>query len=145
MNTDLIFWSDQDDVWDNKKIEIMSKVMYENKCCLVYSTWKYIDANGNANDIKNSRFTNKTIIVNSQKYKMLPPILGCSLCVSKKIILKFSNELFFNCPYNSTDTILYILSMGFGKVMYVDKPLFQRRIHQNNVTTNEKNFNKKYI
>ena len=132
-NTDIIFWSDQDDVWFENKIEEMFKIMMNNDCLAVYSSWQYIDSSDKILDIRTGTDTGKIFAVNPfLRREHIPPLLGCSACFRKELIGKL--PLIVPCIYDSPDVILCLLGITLGKILYMDLPLFQRRIHENNVT-----------
>ena len=89
-DTDIIFWSDQDDVWDNNKIEILTSLITDtdDNCMAAYSSWRYIDSFGNL--LENFSGKNKIELILIDKYspKMnIPPLLGCSACPSLREFL----------------------------------------------------------
>ena len=134
-DTDIIFWSDQDDVWDNNKIEILTSLITDtdDNCMAAYSSWRYIDSFGNLLENFSGKNKNELILIDKYSPKMnIPPLLGCSACFRKELLAKLSEII--PCEFNSSDWILYFLAIGLGKVAYFDKPLFKRRIHDNNVT-----------
>ena len=132
-NTDIIFWSDQDDVWFENKIEEMLKIMRGKNCLAAYSSWQYINSSNEILDIRTGTNTKKIFPVNPFLRKShIPPLLGCSACFRKELITKL--PLIVPCIYDSPDVILCLLGITLGKILYIDLPLFQRRIHENNVT-----------
>lgn len=137
--TDLIFWADQDDVWLPDKLKALSDVaLSDQKCLLAYSDRNYIDWQGNE---LYSRKRNKTVKIKRIKGLKIPgnipAVLGCSLCLKRELMGKLQDSIFENCDYNSTDTILYYCARAFGSVLYINQPLFKRRIHENNLTVSK--------
>ena len=131
--TDVVFWSDQDDVWFENKIEEMFKVMKNSDCLAVYSSWEYIDSSGKTLELRTGANSGKILAVNPFLLKKhIPPLLGCSACFRRELICKLS--LIIPCVYDSPDVILCLLVITLGKILYVDRPLFKRRMHGNNVT-----------
>lgn len=144
--TDVIFWSDQDDVWLSDKLKILTDVLLSNQqCLLAYSNRKYIDGRGKE---LQSRKDYKTVkikkITKVNIPKEVPPILGCSLCVKRELLEKMPDYVFEHCTYNSTDTILFYCAKAFGEVFYFNKPLLKRRIHENNLTVSKDSFKRKW-
>lgn len=132
-NEDIVFWCDQDDVWDRNKIETMIDYFDNNECMAVYSSWRYINSKSDLMDIISGRNSGKVLTVNpNKKDDIIPPMLGCSACYSRKIITFLYDII--PCKFNSPDWILNYLALSAGKILYIDKPLFSRRIHDNNVT-----------
>lgn len=134
INEDIVFWCDQDDIWDSNKIELMINYFYNNECMAVYSSWRYIDSKNHLMGIISGKNSNKIFTIDpNQKSDIIPPMLGCSACYRREII-----EILFDivpCEYDGPDWILNYLALSVGKIIYIDRPLFSRRIHDNNVTT----------
>lgn len=142
-DTDIIFWSDQDDVWEGNKIEKLVSLMDEKNCMATYSSWRYIDSLGSLLNIFSGKNTCKTIEINPFfKSPNIPPLLGCSACFRREIILQL--QKIFPCEFDSPDWILYFLAVSVGKVRYIDQPLFKRRVHNNNLTTSLNTLNKSW-
>ncbi len=133
-NTDIIFWSDQDDVWYPNKIKDLYLIMLSKSYVAVYSCWDYIDSNSNDMNIKSGIGTEKIYTVNPfSNDNSIPPLLGCSACFTRELIGDMADII--PCEFNSPDWLLYRLGVTLGKIGYYDKRLFQRRIHQHNVST----------
>lgn len=133
-DTDIIFWSDQDDVWESNKIEILTSLIKEKSCLAAYSSWRYIDSSGNLLGIFSGENTCETVEINPFiRSSNIPPLLGCSACFKRELVLQL--QKIFPCEFDSPDWILYFLAISTGKVLYIDQPLFKRRVHDNNLTT----------
>ena len=133
-DTDIIFWSDQDDVWNNNKIEILTSLMNDTTCMAAYSSWKYINSSSNDLKVFSGTNTGNTLRIGKSSKKLdIPPLLGCSACFRKELLILLSQVI--PCEFDSPDWILYFLGTSLGNVVYLDKPLFKRRIHDNNLTT----------
>lgn len=144
-NTDIIFWADQDDVWYSNKIKALSDVLLSrNDCMAAYSSWDYIDENGKK--IYENRFNTKKIalkkvgILRSHGAK---PFLGCAICVKKKLLEFITPAVYSKCYFKSMDWILHRCAYVTGTVLYTCQILFQRRIHNTNVTGSLKPFHSK--
>ena len=133
-DTDIIFWSDQDDVWENNKIEILTSLVKEKSCMATYSSWQYIDSSGKLLGIFSGENTCEILEINPFiRSSNIPPLLGCSACFKRELVLQL--QKIFPCEFDSSDWILYFLAISTGKVLYIDQPLFKRRVHDNNLTT----------
>lgn len=127
-----VAYSDHDDIWYEYKIEEMINKIKLDDTDLVYSDCKYIDENGNT--LKNSYL----------EYKNLPKIqgkdnilafsrhiaIGCSQLFTKAVVekvLPFENHVIAH-DWNT----MYVASKLKG-ISYIDKPLFDYRVHAGNV------------
>lgn len=142
-NTDIVFWSDQDDVWCENKIEVLLDVIEKQNCLVAYSCWEYINSDGERMNLRAGSHSGNLIVVNPfMKKTHIPPLLGCSACFKRVVISKL--PLIMPCEYDSPDWVLYLLGVTLGKVVYVDKPLFFRRLHESNVTSSAKKFRRSW-
>jgi len=130
---DLIFLSDQDDIWFPDKLEKHKKCYngFFTKPRLVISDYSEIDGFGNelnsTRRVKFSRSIFKSLYINH--------FTGCTMSFNaslKTIILPFSKSI----PMH--DWWIGILSLYFGDVVYIKEPLIYYRRHPNSVTTNIK-------
>ena len=133
-STDIIFWSDQDDVWDKNKIKTLTALMNDRNCMAAYSSWGYINSSGTDLKFFSGNNTERIVQLNNYSKKLdIPPLLGCSACFNRKLISPLSRVI--PCEFDSSDWILYLLAIILGNVTYLDKPLFKRRVHDKNLTT----------
>lgn len=130
--TDIIFWSDQDDIWLPDKISVMLSIMQSEDYLILYSNWTYIDSDGKQIFKFPKENSNRQIRVKYNN-KNIPPMLGCSACIKKQIIELF--EKILPCEFDSPDWILYYIGISLNKIGYINKVLFKRRIHDSNVTS----------
>lgn len=143
-DTDIIFWSDQDDVWRRDKIETFVLQMEKQVYLAMYSGWSYIDSNGyRINHFAGKGTRNIYTVDPFYKGSSIPPLLGCSACFRKELVSQLSE--IFPCEFASPDWILYYLGITLGMIGYIDLPLFQRRIHQSNVTVSSKNLKRSWL
>lgn len=139
---DYIFLCDQDDIWLENKVEVMTQIMNVNKNIKVLaSTYDLIDENNNPIHIDiNPKFSNK----NMYKCKVKPNALvkvpferlivensfqGCALCVRKQV-----NEKFQRCFSEEFhhDWLINILASEQNGMYFLNIPLFKYRIHSKN-------------
>lgn len=129
---EIIFLSDQDDIWISGKVDEIVNVFKKNKDVTIIATdAMFIDEQGKV--IGESFFTTmgkfrsgwlQTLIKN--RY------LGCTLAFRKEMteyILPFPD----NIPIH--DTWIGMVNDIYGKSYYIDKPLIQYRRHSSNVTS----------
>ena len=127
---DIIFISDQDDVWMDGKVEIMVNRL--NNCHMVISDAQIVDANLKV--IKDSHFSEmgvkKGFLINLLKTRYI----GACMAFRKEILTKV---LPFprNYKYCAYDYWLAIVSEYYYKVELVKEPLIQYRRHDNNALT----------
>lgn len=152
-DADFIFLCDQDDIWLENKVEVMTQIMNENKNIKVLaSTYDLIDENNNPIHIDiNPKFSNK----NMYKCKVKPNALvkvpferlivensfqGCALCVRKQV-----NEKFQRCFSEEFhhDWLINILASEQNGMYFLNIPLFKYRIHSNNAIGLKGNVNLK--
>lgn len=132
-NADYYFFCDQDDVWHNKKLELLINELSHlqknnpNEALLVYSSFTLIDGDGNEissrKHLKASLLTKK---INNGAFRNLVP--GCFMAFNKKakkLYLLYSN-------YVIHDELLFILTSIYGKINNLNIPLIQYRLHENN-------------
>lgn len=129
---DIIFLSDQDDIWmANKVIEIIAAFDRDKKVTIVVSDAMLIDGDGEK--INESFFATtgkfhsgilKTILKN--RY------LGCTLAFKKEMI---ENILPFPNGIPMHDIWIGIVNDIYGKSYYINKPLVKYRRHELNVTS----------
>lgn len=125
---ELIFLSDQDDVWKKNKVRIMSKELQHNDC--VISSFDIIDETGRIN---NEYGIIRTVIAKNNLLNLVKmPFFGCSMAFNRKIlnyVLPFPGGLILH------DNWIGFLVNYFGTISIVNEPLFSYRRHNNNATT----------
>lgn len=135
-NYDLIFFADQDDVWERNKIKdfisyIQDKKIECYKCqMLLYSNYKTISSNGKETGIaymnpNHSAADFHGLFVQNE-------ILGCTMAITHALLVHS-----IDIPKASTshdDWIALIASLD-GTITYFDKCYTLHRIHDQNATT----------
>lgn len=129
---DIIYLSDQDDVWlDNKVDKIISVFEANPDITLVLSDAQLIDSNGDL--ISHSFFSGvggfragavRNIV--SNRY------LGCTMAFKRNML-----HYFLPIPHDIPmhDMWIGILNNVFGKVSFINEPLIQYRRHSHNATS----------
>ena len=129
--SDFIMFCDQDDIWNENKIEEHLAVIYkENKPAMVYSNGYTF----------NSEVINKTKFINFHRNNLQDSLFlnggihGCCTMINRRLLesvnFEFPKYVFMH------DHFITILAATFGKIFYIDKPLMLYRQHENNVTGN---------
>lgn len=152
-DADFIFLCDQDDIWLENKVEVMTQIMNEDKNIKVLaSTYDLIDENNNPIHIDiNPKFSNK----NMYKCKVKPNALvkvpferlivensfqGCALCLRKQVNEKF--QRCFSVDFHH-DWLINILASEQNGMYFLNIPLFKYRIHSKNTIGLKGNVNLK--
>jgi glycosyltransferase involved in cell wall biosynthesis len=129
---DIIFLADQDDIWEENKIELIKKymIMYD----LVLSDADVIDEKGN---ILNESF----YALNGSKNGLIKNIvknsyLGCTMAFNRKVLNK---SLPFPKEIPMHDWWIGLIAEMYGKTYFIEDKLISYRRHGNNASpTGEK-------
>lgn len=136
---DYYFFSDQDDVWENDKLEIMiseAEKAESSKPLLLYSDMQIIDSN--------NRIIHKSInnVMGIGEMKGLSLFFthgflwGCAICVNS-LLFNTIPPLPLNYPYidiMSHDNYMGKYALISGSIQYIDRPLINHRRHGYNAT-----------
>lgn len=135
---DIIFFSDQDDIWKEDKIEKMTLLMSKYQMDCLYGDKNIIDKDGNylysrmektsfTGDVKEIRFSNSFYEKKT---------LGCCMCINRKIADIYINT---NIPEDGHDSQCGRIALLCGTLWHVDAPVINYRIHTGNTSgVNEK-------
>lgn len=127
---DIIFISDQDDVWLSNKVELMLKAL--EKADMVVSDAVGVDQN--LNQIYPSHFklnhTTKGFLINFLKTRYI----GACMAFKKEILQKVL-PLPLNVKLCAYDYWLAVVSEYYYQVTLVDVPLLKYRRHSNNASS----------
>lgn len=132
-HTDLIFFADQDDIWNLQKIEQMKKAISDNsKIDLLYSDYKFVKKFSNLEErgewiIKK----NPKIKRDSNIYKYSMVTLGCSYCLRKSFVDEIKDLYWKGCPH---DAFFYRAALIKGTLYSLNSKLIYHRIHENNTS-----------
>lgn len=131
---DIIFLSDQDDIWkENKVRKIMLVFSSDETVTLVSSNAEYIDQDGYPTG---ANFFNGHVPERSLLHHYIKPeFLGCTIAFKNRIIdklLPFPNKI----PMH--DWWIGMIHIYYGKVKYIPEALISYRRHDNNVTSRKK-------
>lgn len=131
---DIIFWSDQDDVWLPAKIEKMAEAMENNEQILVLSC-KYIIVDENLCKIGcHLPYSKKRIVcIKNLKYVFSSRAIAAqSLAVRRSIYLDLVTK--YNNPYYYFDVIIATYAAGLHGYYVFNEPLTLYRQHKNNIS-----------
>jgi len=128
---DYFFYCDQDDIWNERKIAILTRKIKEMESIygqetpiLVFSDLILIDDHDKeicSSFVKLTRY--KLRKANNILFRGFIP--GCSMAfnnATRKKVLEYKNYMGFT----------FLIASLFGKIGYVDEPLIKYRIHQGN-------------
>ncbi len=128
---DIIFFSDQDDIWNEEKIKIMAELMNKYKMGALYTEKRVIDAHGRLakGRMEKETFSGKIreIIFANDFYTQ--KTLGCCMCVSRQVLDLY---LRVHCPECGHDSQCGRLALLYSSLWHLDSPLIDYRIHQKN-------------
>ena len=132
---DIIFFCDQDDIWNENKIDVMEKVFLNHDDALaVCCGQQYMNKNGKVLIGKGKYISNnicKKISISEQVRDMYSS--GLCLAIKKELI----NDVFLlvtldDLTYDITSGLLAAARNGLYRI---EKPLVNRRIHDNNASS----------
>lgn len=128
---DIVFFSDQDDIWYDNKIEIMSDLMFEHNMGALFANRVIIDSEGNlmSNRQEKSSFSGKLSQIELKPSFYELKTLGCCMCISKKIAGIYQKVAFYEDDHDSQCGRLALLS---SSLWYLDLPVIYYRIHETN-------------
>lgn len=138
---DYIFLCDQDDLWNNDKVETLINIMQTHKMSVLSSSFTFIDANDKYLEVKQMRgFSNNNMIpkilapnslthVNIDDLLFHNPSQGCAILINRQIANEFVNIGDDTLPH---DWEINILGNKFDGTYFYNAPLFKYRIHSNN-------------
>lgn len=136
---DIIFLADQDDIWLDNRIEIMSAKLQTNDC--VMCNLSTIDENDKV--ICENYFTENPVPDNLFNYILKTRILGCCLAFNRKVLdyaLPFPKKLIMH------DYWIGAIAISNFKFAYISEILhLYRRTDSNVSTTSQKSKNPLYF
>lgn len=138
-DADYYFFCDQDDIWHVNKISVLTKKikeaerLYQNIPILTASDLEVIDKSNRLlyhSFLKLSKFNMNYI--NYVKFRNFFP--GCCMCfnqLSKKLLIEYMNINNFSAPFYH-DSLLFLLTSLFGKILLDEQKLIKYRINDYN-------------
>lgn len=134
---DIIFLSDQDDVWKAEKVAVLESILRSTEeVALVSSSFDQIDGEGRA------VATNKTLYHKKIKAGQMIPVpledlifhnisQGCAMAFKKEIKNLFLESFTEELPH---DWILNVVAAMQKKCYFIRRALFCYRVHEHNTT-----------
>ncbi len=136
---DLIFFSDQDDVWNTDKIEIMTGIMEEHHECKVlctdYVPWYTGENAPQAPKSVMERMPDNGVLENVRLKKKSVYIgaLGCCMCVRREFYTDICSYRFHG--WAQDDRMWKMAQCEPGGCLILHRNLIKHRIHGNNTST----------
>lgn len=133
-DADFYMFSDQDDIWNSNKIEILLKEVekYDKSIpVLIHGDYQTIDAQNKKNNGFLSGYNNtdfRSLILKNN-------VTGCT-CLFNRSLKNYINKKLNSIDYSKIimhDWWLAILASAFGKVVHIDEKTVLYRQHENNV------------
>lgn len=139
---DFYAFIDQDDVWDNDKLETaLQEIKNNDEPTIWFSNCRIIDKNG---VVVNEQLRKENPILTIPSQLICGSAQGCSMVFNKKVINYIRSKEIEYIPMHDIVLMIYILSIG--KIIYESKPYFSYRVHENNVVAKQgKNIIKKIL
>lgn len=136
---DIVFLSDQDDRWHENKVETMLEYMSDNVLTLA-SSFNFINQEGKKFEVKKIKGRSNNNLLFQEVDQDLTEIKldsllemnfsqGCTMAIRRKIIEEYLNKTEGMLPH---DWELNIISSTHHGCYYLDIPLIDYRIHNNN-------------
>lgn len=136
---DIIFLSDQDDIWVNGRVELMIKTLLNSGSLVVFSNYKIMNIEGKIEEFKKNvlksndskRYFNNIcgIFLGNREY------YGCTMVFQKKI-----TNLILPIPsfVKSHDLWIAFAANLISSIVHMDEITIIRRIHDKNVTITDR-------
>lgn len=126
---DIIFLSDQDDVWKKDKIKKIEKIFEDSKVTAVVHNAEIVDEN--LSPLGETTFQWRDSGVGFWKNMKKNSYIGCCMAVRRSVlkrILPIPDNIWIH------DQWIGLLSEQLGKVVFLEEPLIDYRRHGGNVT-----------
>jgi glycosyltransferase involved in cell wall biosynthesis len=140
---DIIFFCDQDDIWKEDKIEIMSKALIDNNLLRLSGLQYIIDENDQRKDMFSIVNSKGNFTMSIKKEKLTDNLeglrwksrIGCAMVISKELVdmIKFFefDKIFAH------DVWAVEVSSALGRGGVIDYPCISYRVHGNNATAQD--------
>lgn len=133
---DIVFFCDQDDIWDCEKIKIMSEIMQSQQIDALSCDISMINSNDEYIYKKQEALNKKEVgnltcekLNKKYIYSIFP---GCSMCVSRKLIDRLSLiDESITLPH---DALYWKTALAMGTAYHTHTPLIKYRIHDSNAS-----------
>lgn len=130
---DIIFCSDQDDIWDSRKVQSMAEVMQKDEKILALGCRKINvdEENDEIYCLNDESWTEKTRLACKLSRFNTLKLLGCCCAYRKSIVQKYFE---LNYPEYGHDIQLCRIAAIFEGAYILDQNLVRYRIHGNNTS-----------
>ena len=128
----IVFFSDQDDIWDTQKIETMLPLINTENVSMVFCKSRMIDENEN--------IINSPVVQNVNNPYPIKKLLktwpsGYQTVYKAEVLKDIINREYYKFPYFQFHDVLFgMLACVYGDVIEIDSILDSHRLHLNNVT-----------
>lgn len=135
---ELIFFSDQDDVWDLDKVQIMEDIMLEHEDCAVLATdyvpWYSDEPERMAPQKVLDKMPNNGVLekINLSAQSLYIGAIGCCMCVRSTFIERIKPYWFDGW---AQDDRMWRLAQCVDGLYILHSDLIHHRIHANNTST----------
>lgn len=131
VNGDIIFFSDQDDIWNEDKIEMMSTLMIKHQMGALYANKIIIDSESHlmSGRQESTFFSGKLSKIELNPSFCSIKTLGCCMCINREVAEIYQRVGFYEDDHDSQCGRLALL---FTSLWYLDKPVIRYRIHEGN-------------
>lgn len=142
---DYIFFADQDDIWENNKVEIMTDIMEKHPDCVLLSTdyEPYLSENTEKVPPKDvvDRMSDDGVLekISLTQRSLYIAALGCCMCVKKSFYDSIEKYWFDGW---AQDDRMWKLAQCVDGSYLLHKKLVKHRIHSNNASTYGKYYDK---
>lgn len=137
--SDIVFFSDQDDIWEIDKLKIMMNILSTRDEIEVLSCrCSYIDQDGEKKNVDRKELPfgvrlgdggiHKVEFDTKYIYSIMP---GCTMAVRQRLIAKLQNNLVVELPH---DALYWKMGILLNSTYYIDKGFVEYRIHDSNVS-----------
>lgn len=145
---DIVFFSDQDDVWDEKKIQIMTEKMQDKEIEVLCCTTNIINSDGESVKVSKSSMPS----VKSGKQEMLKNAVncrftysimpGCTMAIKRGLINRLDTLLDFNLYGDIPHDALFWKIASLEQTAFtLNLDLINYRVHMNNASSPQTNSN----
>lgn len=133
---DIIFLSDQDDIWHKKKVKDMTSILKDGKVGVLCTQYELIDSNGNQITNKDFQFDGDIQIGNEKVFPITFTKLlfgnivpGCTYCFTREI-----KDLYLRNIHNPIihDYAICLIGAAIGKLYFYNGKTMKYRLHGNN-------------
>lgn len=127
IQADYFLFCDQDDVWNDDKVEKSISPLTDNTY-LTLCNCSMIDSQG---EVLDEMRVKSQPIINIQRLFITGVGQGCAMAFRKELRNYVMNIPLKNIPMH--DVILMLYALTLGDVVWIEEPLFKYRLHSNNV------------